>query len=64
MQPRGGLVGSVLLECPAAVDRRPVPNHEQRARDLRPQLAQEGDHARAVEGLFLWVQEQTTPGTR
>ncbi len=58
MKARGGPVRQVLLDRAAAVDRCPIPDHQQSARDLLLQLVQEGDHARAVICLLLHPQEQ------
>lgn len=53
MDPRSRSLAEELLDRFAAVDRRPIPEDQELARDVAQQMLQESDHLRASDGLLV-----------
>jgi hypothetical protein len=49
----GGPIGQELLDAVTAMNRRPVPEEQQTARDLAQQVLQKGDDIDGIDGLVL-----------
>jgi hypothetical protein len=56
MQPLGRPSGQELLHDVTAMKGRPIPDHDHAAGYFAPQVFQEGDHIRRVDGAVLTME--------